>query len=448
MPPSSWVQDKVELGLDGELVVFRRANSPNFYMRVYIQNERKHFQKSLKTKSQVEAIERAKKEYKELQLIIAKEEKVFTITLEAALDGYWQQELVRERRGLIKNDWLTKKQAWLNNTFMHHFGKDKKVTDISNDEMTSFIDIRLKRCKRKETIKQEIVILKHFYKNYLIKKGYVYKIPELPEFRLKKEDQSRREDTFTIKEWETLYKFMREWVKPKNISKTRFAQKAYGKAENKQKMMSEWEWQMECHRRVLTRELTLIGANMGIRCPKEILSLTWADVRVKREMLPGLFNSDKEVKQLVAIVQIGADQKTGSRQVIGLAGAYFKRLKQYYRDQFNYEPKDSDPVFLEMVGRRKGSALDRYALYRIWRELMVASGLTRLEFTLYSLRGFYITQSILNGVDITLISKNVGNSPGVLLAHYEFINMEQQAHQLVKRRDTTKERNSEEDVLI
>ena len=79
---------------------------------------------------------------------------------------------------------------------------------------------------------------------------------------------------------------------------------------------------------------------------------------------------------------------------------------------------------------------------------MVASGLTRLEFTLYSLRGFYITQSILNGVDITLISKNVGNSPGVLLAHYEFINMEQQAHQLVKRRDTTKERNSEEDVLI
>ena len=75
MGGSTWVQDKIELGLDGELVVFRRPNSPNWYMRLYIQQERKYYQKSLRTKSQFDALERAKKEYKIIQQKVAKEEK-------------------------------------------------------------------------------------------------------------------------------------------------------------------------------------------------------------------------------------------------------------------------------------------------------------------------------------------------------------------------------------
>ena len=59
MGGSTWVQNKTEL-FEGELVVFQRANSPNYYMRVYVAKESKHYQKSLRTKSQYEAIERAK----------------------------------------------------------------------------------------------------------------------------------------------------------------------------------------------------------------------------------------------------------------------------------------------------------------------------------------------------------------------------------------------------
>ena len=58
---------------------------------------------------------------------------------------------------------------------------------------------------------------------------------------------------------------------------------------------------MECHRRVMLRELILICANTGIRAPKEILSLTWGDIRVEKRMLQGLYNSDKEVEQLVSL---------------------------------------------------------------------------------------------------------------------------------------------------
>ena len=47
-----------------------------------------------------------------------------------------------------------------------------------------------------------------------------------------------------------------------------------------------------------------------------------------------------------------------------------------------YEPKDSDYVFMEFFGRRKFNVLDRYALYRMWSELMRDCGLNRIDFQL------------------------------------------------------------------
>jgi hypothetical protein len=209
--------------------------------------------------------------------------------------------------------------------------------------------------------------------------------------------------------------------------------------------MNDWEYQMEIHRRNLIRELILIGANTGIRCPKEMLSLKRGDIRIKKETIQGQYNSDKEIEHLVSFIKIGEDQKTGSRVVIGLAGAYFQRLFDYYKNVLGYELKPTDPVFMEFFGRRKFDVLDKYALYRMWGELMRDCGLTRLDFTPYCLRGFYITQSILNGYDLTLIAKNAGNSLNTILNHYEFVNMEHQSHKLLKRRDTRKEMENELD---
>jgi len=439
---TTWVQDRTEL-YEGELLVFKRPNSPNWYMRTYIQQESKYFQKSLKTKSQYEAIERAKVEYKNIQQKVAKDEKVFTITLGEALEGYYGEEKIRERRGLIKNDWLVKKQQYLKNTFVFHFGSESKANTITDKQMEEYIDIRLKRCKRKQTITQELTIIKHFYKTYLIKKGFVIKPPEFPVFRLRQKDRAKREDTFTLKEYDKLVRFLREWIKPKNISKVRNAQKSYGKKENKEKVMNEWEYQMEIHRRILIRELILIGANSGIRCPKEMLSLKWGDIRIKKEKIEGQYNSEKVVEQYSAYIRIGEEQKTGSRVVVALAGTYFMRLKNYFIEELGYTPQEEDPIFMEFFGRRKFDVLDKYALYRIWGELMRDCGLTRLDFTPYCLRGFYITQSILNGYDLTLIAKNAGNSINTIATHYEFVNMEHQSHRLLKRRNTQKEMENE-----
>ena len=210
--------------------------------------------------------------------------------------------------------------------------------------------------------------------------------------------------------------------------------------------MNEWERKMEIHRRVLIRELVLISANTGLRLPSEILSLKWGDVRVKKEKFSGMFNADKEVEQLVAVIKVGSEMKTGARVVQGICGSYFKRLKDYFRNELGYEPKDSDYVFMEFFGRRKFNALDRYALYRMWGELMRDCGLNRIDFQLYHLRHFYITQSILNGVDLLLIAKNAGNSPNTIFQHYEHVEMEKQTQNLLKRRNTKEEMENEIEI--
>lgn len=445
MGGSTWVQNKTEL-FEGELVVFQRANSPNFYMRVYIAKESKHFQKSLRTKNQYDAIERAKVEYKIIQQKVAKEEKVFTITLGEAIEGWFDNEVKRERRGVIKNSTFKRRTAYIKNQFAPHFGLETKVNDITDKQMIDYIDMRLRRVKKKSSLRQEVSIIKGFYNTYLIKKGFVFKIPEIPEFTGRKEDRAKREDTFNLKEWEQLYKFMREWVKPKNISKTRIALKEYGKKGNKEKVMNEWEHQMEIHRRRIIRELILIGGSTGLRAPSEILSLKWGDIKVKKEKFEGMFNPEKETEQLVAIIKVGADMKTGARTVQGLAGSYFKRLKDYYRTELGYEPKDTDYVFMEFFGRRKFNVLDRYALYRIWGELIRDCGLKRIDYQLYHLRHFFITQSILNGIDLLLIAKNCGNSPNTIFAHYEHVEMEKQTQNLLKRRNTREEMENEIEI--
>ena len=170
MGGSIWVQNKIEL-YEGEVVIFKRANSPMWYYRIYIRRERKHIQKSCKTKNQYSAMEFAIAEYKAIQVKVAKDEKIFSISLKDAIDKYANQEIERERRGMIKTDWLQKKNSYLRNHFMEFMTPEIQVNEITDKQFGMYIDMRLRICKRKETIRQEIVIIKHF-SEFLILEAY------------------------------------------------------------------------------------------------------------------------------------------------------------------------------------------------------------------------------------------------------------------------------------
>ena len=470
MAGSTWVQDKIEL-YEGELIVFKRANSPNWYLRIYVQQELKHYQKSLRTDNVYSAIEKAKAIFKELQQTIAREEKVFSIDLKSAIDGYYAQEKTRYRRGLIKEDWLLKKHAYLCNTYAPFMGLSTSVNSISNEQIEAFIDQRLLKCKRKQTVQQEITIIKHFYASYLIKKGYVFKVPEFPRFKLGKSDLSRRGDTFTRNEYNNLLRFIdKKWIITPGSAeydshpRIRHAVKQYGNKDNKEKKLNQLEWDMELHRRQLIKYAILIGANSGIRLPQELFSLRWKDIEWKQSkqsldrdsiLLPqeyfiqeyGITEPDKWSQvpgwecELAIIHMREEYSKTGERKIPTVLGAVFRSLFAYYYDMYEYyeldlklpdEDKDA-PVFMELFGRRKFQQFDKYAFNRMWRELMRDAGLNRIHFTPYHLRHYFITERIRAGTPVPQLAKLCGNSPNIIYSTYEHIFLEDDVATLFKK---------------
>jgi integrase len=472
MGGSTWVQDKTEL-YEGELAVFKRPNSPNWYMRVWIASEKKHFSQSLRTKSHFEAIERAKVKYKELQLKIAREEKVFTITLGEAYEQYEKDLILKQRRGMIGNDWFKKQSQYIRNTFIGYYGASKSVNDISDKQISEYIDIRLQQCKRKQTIVQEITIIKLFYKDCLIKGGYISSLPNFPKFRIKQSERSRRTDTFTNQEMEKLFRFMIEkWCFRSTSEKyvteprVRYAVKEYGKKENNVKNLNDWEWDMELHRRHLMLYALLLLALTGMRAPSEIFNLTWGDIVFKRKrfdnrnlvsqpmnILPmgemidlslknttiltihKIFqewceNDQREVDISVISIKNG---KTGDRQIPCMLAGLFHQIEDYYHFMDVIPPFSAEqPIFLELFGRRKGKTFDKYAFNRMFRELMERVGLNRIKFTPYHFRHYFITERIRAGTPVPQLSKLVGNSPQEIYRTYEHLILEDDIEMLFR----------------
>ena len=94
-------------------------------------------------------------------------------------------------------------------------------------------------------------------------------------------------------------------------------------------------------------------------------------------------------------------QKTGERNVNGIAGSFFVRLIEFYEAQgITLEPDDY--MFVDVCGRRKGQQIDKYVLNRLFRELMSYAGLERIKFTPYHLDILHYKR-LMNGVDVVLL---------------------------------------------
>lgn len=428
-----WVQDRFCIGIDDEMVVFKRPNSPNWYCRYYVREENKYYQKSLKTKSKTVALEKAKEKYRTITSIISREEKVFNLSWGDAVDHYAEMEYERFMGGVITEEWYKKKISYLRNKWVDYVGADTPVNKIDDEVARSYFNWRLTQVERKETLRQELTIIGAVYKDFLVRKKHVLEQPRFPKLSLTKKDKSRRTDTFTVEEWEVLYKNMRRWVEWDEIPHTRVASTRYGKRDNKEKDLREYQRRLEFCRRNVLREFILISANLGTRPVSELMNIRWRDVQVKKTLFKNWHNGTKDIYQLTCNVYINS-KKTGERNVNGIAGRYFNRLKEFYESE-GVDVKPDDYVFVDLEGRRKGKQLDSYVLNRLFRELMDYCQLDRLHYTPYHLRHFYITQRLLAGVDLVLVSENAGNSPTVIMQSYSHVRTELATQELNKVRD-------------
>ena len=434
----------------------------------------------MKTKSHFDAIERAK--YKELQVKVARAEKVLTSLLGDAFVKY-EEEIKKElQRGMIGNDWYNKQLMYVSNTFIHYFNESKKVNDISDAGIADFVDMRLKACKRKDTVRQELTIVKMFYDKVIIKNRYVFARPEFLKFKIKKQDRARRQDTFTPDEMNKLFRFMiEEWCfRPTDArygdprQRIRFAVTQYGKKENRQKLMNDWEFAIELHRRHMMLYALMLLALTGMRAPSEIFSLSWGDIAYRRKkyddrnalmqpmnIIDNAFmlevSLDNKLKLTthkifdewmcndtgevdISIISIPENTKTGSRNVPCLCSGLFQQIKDYYHfmevevdGKFIIPPFDKDqPIFLELFGRCKGKIFEKHAFNRLFRELMAKAGLERIKFTPYHFRHFFITERIKAGAKVPMIAKLVGNSPTEIYRTYEHVILEDDLESLLQ----------------
>ena len=225
---------------------------------------------------------------------------------------------------------------------------------------------------------------------------------------------------------------MRRWVEWDEIPYVRNASTKYGKKENTEKELREFQRKLEWSRRNILREFILISANLGTRPVSELLNVKVQDCVVKKTLMRDWYKDGNDEWKLTCDVAIQS-RKTGDRNVNGVAGRFINRLLEFYESQ-GLQLKPDDYLFVDIDGRRKGQQLDKYVLNRLWRELMDYAGLNRIKFTPYHLRHFYITQRLMNGVDIVLLSQNAGNTPKVLFETYQHLNTQVMTQELNKQR--------------
>ena len=181
---------------------------------------------------------------------------------------------------------------------------------------------------------------------------------------------------------------------------------------------------------------------MGTRPVSELLNVKRKDVTITKTKFKDWYEDGNDEWKLTCDLSIDS-RKTGERMVNGIAGRFFNRLMEFYESQGITLGPD-DYMFIDLLGRRKGQQIDRFVLNRLFTELMHYAGLTRIKFTPYHLRHFYITQRLMNGVDVVLLSENAGNSPQVLLQSYSHIKTKLATQELNKQR----KRSSQEEIGI
>ena len=209
-----------------------------------------------RTKVQLLLLKRQKSDTRKIWSSLVRR-KIKTISLGEAISNYLKQESARVNRGMIESTTFDKKSEWLNNHFMRHFGESLVVNNISDKAMEEFIDIRMNRCKRKTTIRQKYPYIKHFYRTYLIKNGWVFGMPEFPEFKIRKSDR-RKKWHLQTRRGTCINSFYVEWMDRSSriqqiwfLSRQKVTVKAYGKKDNVVKRQREDQFRLEMHRRTM-----------------------------------------------------------------------------------------------------------------------------------------------------------------------------------------------------
>jgi integrase len=347
--------------------------------RMWLNNERKHYRKSLRTKVLSDALIFAEELALELRVDIQVGKKIFGITIQELLDLYIEnrEKDIGEGDGTItRGTWKTLRYKLNNGCEM--LGLNTKVSNIKEGDLE---DYRQRRTEVR-SLNIQSILNEQSQMNSMWEFGYKqghsnFRHLDFKKYKRKSVIEKKR-STFTDSQYKNLYRYMRTWASAK-----------------------ECEDKDELLKRKMVQDMILILANTGMRIG-EARQLRWGHLSDEQTLM----NKETDKKTYLVYIHIPAlITKTRQERSFFTAGReYFDRLHE--RQQFT---NDTHLIF-SMDGKK---TLSDKEWGSIWKELMEGIGIYNHYdegLTWYSLRHYAITKKIASGVSILDLSKIVGTA--------------------------------------
>lgn len=396
-----------------------RTKNGNFYLRIYCRETKKVFTKSLRTPSREEGIVLGRKMYSETYGKLIRGEKTQSLTTRSLIQLYLEREERRispiPKTGITKETWNQKGQylrMWEKYVTEELKMGDTKIENIPPDITRDFC-FWIQRQEKSyykdrgwspDYINSTISEVKRMYQQVGVRDKFISRslVPELDYVKKPPSTQIKR-DILSVDEYERLVTYLRsnKYLKP------------------------DGTLPLEQTKRSIFREWIGISYNTGMR-PKEMLGLKWGDVTIN-------ISDTKENQKIFRLLKVKSENsKTGKmRSVNAPVGRRLERLKRSY-ENLGMECGPEHYIFRNPTWKRQGENTPYHQkvftdrLNKVLEETGLQDELskTNRRITLYSSRHFYTTLRLQNGLDIHLLSKQLGTSTTYIDQTYSHIQVE------------------------
>jgi len=377
---------------NGDVKLFQHKDTGRWYVRIWITEEQKYYQKSLRTRDEGMARRLGENEYLDIKAKRLTGRKLFKVKLHQVIDEWLVTQKQKVDVSITAGRYLTIKSQinWLKRFIV----KDINIEDIKGDIFLGYYKWRreLRNGVENATMLNEKATINAVFK-YAMKKGYLTQVYQT-EFQDIKKNVNRRE-ALTIEEWRMIYNTMRS-----------------------KEFLEDGDEVLKV--RYFVRDFTVLLANTGLRFG-EARRLRWRNVKKVR-------SHNRENKNELMEIELFADMTKNKKDRIvqGLRGDVLDRIKSYS----NYT-KANDFVFVDNVS---GNQLAKDYYYRSFQVMKKMCGLDDWDkqISFYNLRHFYATMRLYAGVDSRSLCENLGCGLQYLEQHYGHVQTKMMRDTLTK----------------
>ncbi|WP_173498800.1 site-specific integrase [Marinobacterium sp. xm-g-59] len=387
----------------GLIVLYRRSRSARWQARIKIEGE--WIRRSTGSADLDEARENALDIRTELRTHVKNNLPLTTTKFRAVAENAikrMENELASRRGKVVYKDYISALRKY----HIPYLGKFN-INQITNERLDGFDDWRLEQMGKTEMSKSthnthNSALNKVF--QLALDRGWM-KPTDVPSFRVAGTKSNSR-PTFTRAEYAKLTRSLRYWAESGFVDAKNSTNK-FLVGERKPK-------QTTAEIRELLRDYVLILANTGIRHGTEMTNLKW-------KHLDWYVNEAGE-----RFLEITVDGKTGNRQLIArhVAIRYFKRIQSRFPDlaEMSFDQllkkRVDKHVFRLRSGEQTKQLNKNFEQYLTKMDLLYGTTSDKMPRTLYSLRHFYATRMIQQGISLAIIAKQMGTSVGMLEKFY------------------------------